>query len=68
MGKFTDYMSDMLEYNIGDIVYLTTDPEQLERVIYAITIYPDHVVYNIAQGVNTSGHMAFEITQDKRIF
>ena len=50
------YTQDYTEFKIQDVVYLKTDPEQLERIVYSITIYPSHVIYSLVQGNNTSGH------------
>ena len=48
------YTQDYTEFKIQDVVYLKTDPEQLERIVYSITIYPTHVIYSLVQGANTS--------------
>lgn len=62
------YIEDYVDFKIGDIVFLTTDPEQLERVVYSYTIYPTHIIYSVAQGLNTSGHFGFELTTEKKVF
>ena len=62
------YTQDYTAFKIQDVVYLKTDPEQLERIVYSITIYPTHVIYSLVQGSNTSGHFAFEISDTKSVF
>lgn len=67
MRKIHELLEEVLEYKIGDIVYLKTDKEQLERMIYGYTIFPTHIVYNLAQGQDTSGHFNFELTDHKAL-
>ena len=62
------YTQDYTAFKIQDVVYLKTDPEQLERIVYSITIYPTHEIYSLVQGTNTSGHFAFEISDTKNVF
>jgi len=51
-----------LDFEIGQIVYLKTDPNQSERMITAITIRPlGHVAYCLAFGPDESWHQAIEI-------
>jgi hypothetical protein len=55
------------KFNIGDTVYLKTDPEQLERIVYAIDIRQTGLLYSLCCGTNTSNHYDFEITTDKDV-
>lgn len=57
----------MIEHEIGDSVYLRTDPEQLERLVTAIVIRETGVLYSLAQASNESYHHAFEISINKDI-
>lgn len=68
MKKLHEFLEEILEHKIGDIVYLKTDREQLDRMIYGYTIFPTHIVYNLAQGEQTSGHFNFELTSEKNIY
>ena len=56
-----------MEFKIGDIVYLRTDPEQLERMVYSYTINNREVLYNLTQGTITSGHFDFEILLERKV-
>lgn len=53
------------KYDIGDIVYLKTDVEQLERIIIGITIVPNSLIYTLMCGVEMSEHYDFEISDNE---
>lgn len=53
------------KFDIGDTVYLKTDPEQLPRIVTAIEITPNEITYRLMQGENNSYHYGFEITAQK---
>lgn len=67
MKKIHEFLESFLEFKIGDTVYLTTDPEQLPRIVYSYTVYPQHIIYNLTQSTSTSGHFDFEMTHTKDI-
>ena len=67
MRKLGELLSEVMEFKIGDIVYLRTDPEQLERMVYSYTINNREVLYNLTQGTVTSGHFDFEISSERKI-
>lgn len=67
MRKLAEFLGETLEFQIGQVVYLVTDPEQLERMVYSYTINNREVIYNLTQGTTTSGHFNFEISTDKKI-
>jgi hypothetical protein len=51
------------KYNIGDIVYLKTDPEQYARLVFALQILPgSNIAYILTLGDFTSSHYAVEIS------
>ncbi|WPU91815.1 hypothetical protein SNE25_21085 [Mucilaginibacter sabulilitoris] len=50
------------EYNLGDIVYLKTDPDQLQRMVVAITIRPTGILYELSQAASGSDHYSIEIS------
>ena len=54
-------------FDIGDSVYLKTDPEQLERIVYGIEIRVTGLLYSLCCGVSTSNHYDFEISKDKDV-
>lgn len=57
------------EYNIEQLVYLVTDPEQNQRSITAISVYPGGLVmYTLVCGTEETTHYGFEISTDKKIF
>ena len=51
-------------YEIGDVVYLKTDKEQLPRIVYCIKVYKNDYSYELACGTVTSGHYDFEISKE----
>jgi SNF family Na+-dependent transporter len=52
-----------VEYNIGDIVYLKTDREQLERIVTAIKITAmGQLLYQLCQGTQVGDHYGIEIS------
>jgi hypothetical protein len=55
------------EYKFGQIVYLITDPEQLERMITAVQFQDKTVMYQLRQGAAETWHFEIEIseTQDQ---
>jgi hypothetical protein len=55
------------KYNIGQIVYLTTDPQQYKRIISAIVIHEYGLIYELSVGEETTYHEAFEISLEKDI-
>ncbi len=56
------------EYEIGDTVYLVTDKEQDQRLVFAITVYKSgELLYKIVCGTSSSDHYAFELSDTKNI-
>lgn len=62
-------MSKILDnqWEIGDTVYLKTDPEQIPRLIYCFIVYRTETLYKVACGVMTSEHYDFELTTEKSV-
>ena len=54
------------KYNIGETVYLKTDPEQLERLVIAITINPHGLIYKLSCGNTFNDFYDVEISREKR--
>jgi hypothetical protein len=49
----------------GDIVYLKTDPDQLERIVTGKLLRPGGVtLYELCCGIGVSIHYDFEISED----
>lgn len=54
------------KYNLGQYVYLKTDPEQQVRIITDIRIGLDGgILYTIALGADTTNHYELEISKEK---
>lgn len=53
------------KFSIGQIVYLITDGNQLDRMVVQITISSDGISYNLACGSESSWHYEIEISIDK---
>jgi len=51
------------EFNFEDIVFLKTDPLQLERIVTCYILRPHSVVYELSCGTDTSVHCGFEISE-----
>lgn len=51
------------EFNIVQVVYLKTDKDQLPRIITAIKIVPEGLMYELSQGPNNSWHYGFELSE-----
>ena len=61
-------MSEELKYQIGDVVYLITDPDQSERLVTAIHIYPQGLVsYRLSYGTTETYHYEMEIASERHI-
>jgi hypothetical protein len=58
-----------LDYDIGDFVYLKTDPDPMKRIVISITLLPGHTaVYTLGLGdTETSDHYSIEITDTKPV-
>ena len=56
-----------LKYSIGDSVYLKTDNDQLERIVTAILIRENGVMFELSQSNTSSYHYSFEITRDRNV-
>jgi len=55
-------------YKLGDIVYLYTDIDQLERMVTSITFKANGcVVYELSCGTSNSDHYEIEISKKKNI-
>lgn len=54
-------------YTIGNIVYLKTDREQLERIITAVCFRSTGIIYNIANGTTDTWHYECEVSDIRDI-
>ena len=54
------------EYEIGEIVYLITDPDQRARVVYGINIRPGgSLIYSLGMGAMFTEHYGLEISAEQ---
>ena len=57
------------KYNLGDIVYLITDVEQIERMVTEVKfIIGGSIIYTLAQGTVETTHYEQEMCSTKNIF
>jgi len=55
------------KFNFGEVVYLTTDPEQYRRIVTQIIVTPSGLLYSLSCGMAISEHFDFEISRDKDV-
>ena len=54
------------KYNLGELVYLKTDPEQNKRMIVGIKICLDGgMYYSLSLGIEETNHYELEFTKEK---
>lgn len=63
----TVFEKPVIQFDIGDSVYLRTDHDQLERLVTGINIREVGVTYGVSCGTNESWHYAFEMTKERDI-
>jgi hypothetical protein len=60
-------IASTIEYDFGQMVYLKTDTEQMERMVIRVGIIPSGIIYTLACGEIETNHYPIEITADKDI-
>lgn len=50
------------KYNIGDIVFLKTDSEQLPRIVTGILLRNESYIYYLSNSITETTHYDFEIS------
>lgn len=63
----TVFEKHILHFDIGDSVYLRTDPEQAERLVTGISVRQNGITYAISHLTNETWHYDFEITKERDI-
>lgn len=63
----TVFEKHILHFDIGDSVYLKTDPEQVERLVTGISVRKNGITYAISYLTNETWHYDFEITKERDI-
>jgi len=56
------------KYNIGQEVYLKTDPDQLKRPVTGILLRKGSIIYYLSSGVDETSHYDFEITTERVLY
>jgi len=56
-----------VEFEIGQTVFLKTDPEQLPCLVTSIRILPNDICYCISIGSNSFEVYGFEITDERNV-
>lgn len=51
-------------FEFGQIVYLTTDPDQRRRVVVELKVSPNGVLYRLSCGTTDSDHYECEISTE----
>lgn len=54
-------------YEIGELVYLKTDPEQLQRMVICLIVNKYDMLYELQSGTTSSRHYDFEIDKEKNV-
>lgn len=56
------------KYDVGQMLVLVTDPEQLERIVVGYSVIPGNIVlYRVCLGTTTSEHYEFELAEQPDI-
>jgi hypothetical protein len=50
------------KYNIGDFVYLITDPDQYKRIVTGINVSFSGIMYEVSFGERETPHYEFELS------
>ena len=53
------------EYSFGEVVYLTTDKDQLPRIVTSIQFTKGSTLYQLSCGASSSWHYGIEISKTK---
>ena len=54
-------------YELNDLVYLVTDPDQQVRMVTCIKVMPIGITYEVSLGSNASDHYEQEISATKNL-
>ena len=55
-------------YEIGQVVYLKTDTDQIPRIVISISVYKGgELLYKVASGTQTSEHYEFELSKEREL-
>jgi len=54
-----------LDFEIGDIVFLITDEDQVKRMVTGIFLTQNEVIYYLSKGTDETKHYGFEMSYHK---
>lgn len=52
------------KFELGDLVYLQTDPDQQKRLVTGLEIRPNGIIYLLSCGAVESSHYDIEISKE----
>lgn len=55
------------KYEFGQIVYLKTDCDQVQRIVTKFEVEPNGLLYQLSQGKDCSWHYEFEISETQNV-
>ena len=55
------------KFDLGQIVYLKTDTEQIARMVTAINTRPSRLQYELSYATNSSWHDEIEISDERDV-
>lgn len=55
------------KFEIGQKVFLITDPEQKPRLVTGLTITPHNITYQLSSGSENSYHYDFEMSEEANV-
>jgi hypothetical protein len=56
-----------IDFEIDTIVFLKSDPEQLQRLVTAIIIFESAIQYRLSCGVEETDHWSHEIVKERNL-
>lgn len=56
------------DFKLKQTVYLKTDEQQQPRLVTAITARMTGLVYELSCGITTTWHVAYEISEDRKLY
>ena len=65
MGKKSKIVA--VAFDLGEEVFLKTDPDQLKRIVTGACIRPTAITYELTCGIDCTWHYDFEISLEKDI-
>lgn len=57
-----------VKYNITDLVYVITDPDQNQGVITGYLVDQDSILYRVSVGSQSNYYYGFELSTERKVF